>query len=136
MKSSRANAQLNLPPGLLPNSSQPTSSRAISSQHEPVRTICSQEPETLSAQLLHRALDDAGLTSYEVAQLVGVSESLVNRWRSPHHRECPSFVQLLKLPPSFQFQLHRALNRHYGFGRQLLVRVLDDLGAIGLAVGE
>jgi hypothetical protein len=109
---------------------------ANSSQQEVVRTICTQQPEVLSAQLLNDALEAAHITSYEVGQLVGVSESLVNRWRSPNHRECPSFVQLLKLPPSFHFQLHRAMNRHYGFGRQLLARVLDDLGAVAVAVGE
>jgi hypothetical protein len=126
VKASRANGQLSLPPTLLTNHSQ----------QESVRTTCSQEPEVLSAQLLDAALKDAHITSYEVGQLVGVSESLVTRWRSPHHRECPSFVQLLKLPPSFHFELHRAMNRHYGFGRQLLARVLEDLGAVALAVGE
>jgi hypothetical protein len=123
--SARSDGQLGLPPTLLPNDSQRAS----------VRTNCSQEPETLSAHLLDRALHDAEISSYEVSQLVGVSESLVNRWRSPHHRECPSFVQLLKLPSAFHFELHRAMNRHYGFGRQLLARAIEDLGALALACG-
>lgn len=123
---SSADSQLSLPPTLLTNSSQ----------QQPVRTICSQEPEALSAQLFDQALDAAHITSYEVGQLAGVSESLVNRWRSPNHRECPSFVQLLKLPPAFHLELHRAMNRHYGFGRQLLARVLDDLCGLAVAVGQ
>lgn len=120
--SSRANGQLNLPPTLLTNHSQ----------DEPLRTNCSHEPEALSAQLVDEAITEARLTSQEVAHLTGVSESLVNRWRSANYRECPSFTQLLRLPPAFHFELHRAMNRRFGFGRLLLRRLLDDVADLAL----
>jgi hypothetical protein len=92
--------------------------------------------EQVAARMLDEAFTAAGLDTKEIAHLCDVTPSLVEKWRSTEQRGCPSFAQLLMLPPSFHFQLHRAMNRHYGFGRQLLARVLDDLGAVALAVGE
>jgi hypothetical protein len=104
-RSSRAHGQRSLPPMLLPNSSQ----------DEAARRISSDEPEVIAARLFDASVAAAKLTNYEVATLTGVSESLVTRWRSENYRESPSFIQMLRLPPAFHLELHRALNRHYGF---------------------
>lgn len=108
------------------------------SQVEPSRTNCSPEPEPRTkdsadaeaAAIFDDALTGARITSKEVAALVGVSESLVNRWRSPNYREAPSFTQMLRLPVSFHWHLNKALNRKYGFGRQALAQVLEGLGML------
>jgi hypothetical protein len=89
----------------------------------------------LAAVLFDEALKAAHIETGEAAYLLGVSESLVRRMRSKDARERVSFVQLLCLPPAFHLELHRAMNRHYGFGRHLLARVLEDLGALALAGG-
>lgn len=125
MKSARSHGQLNLPPSLLPNPSQ----------SEPVRSNPSQDAEALASTLFAQAMDDAGLTTAEVAYLVQHSESLVSRWRSPEHREQPSFAQLLRLPPSFHLALHKRLDKHYGFSRAALLEAIDALGRLGQAVG-
>jgi hypothetical protein len=125
-----ADRQLNLPPTFVTNSSEAPAPR----------TICSSEPEVLGSLLFDEALravrdlhgNPAPITSKEAADLVGVSVSLVDRWRSPNYREAPSLTQLLRLPPSFHLELHRAMNRRFGFGRQLLRRLLDAVGDLAL----
>lgn len=128
MKSSRSNGQLNLPPSLLPNPSQAETVRRKSSQ--------SSEPvESLASTLFAQAMDDAKLTTAEVAYLVQHSESLVTRWRSPEHREQPSFAQLLRLPPAFHMALHKRLDQHYGFSHAAVRDALEAIGRLAVAVG-
>lgn len=78
----------------------------------------------------------APITSQEVAHFCGVSESLVNRWRSQDYRDSPSLVQLLRHPVSFHVALNAALNRRYGFGRAALVRLLEAAGNLAFAAEE
>jgi transcriptional regulator with XRE-family HTH domain len=135
-------SQLNLPPALLTNSSQEQDARTNSSREPAARTNCSEEAERLAALFfdegLREAKDLAGapapISSKEVASLLGVSESMVNRWRSTNYREGPSFTQMLRLPLSFHLALHRAMNRRFGFGRHALRRVLDAVGDLALAI--
>ena len=80
----------------------------------------------------------AGVASKEVAAMLDVSESLVNRWRSENYRETPSFIQVCALQmQSFPFALalHRINNRRYGFGRAVLSRLLEAVGDLA-TVGE
>ena len=100
---------------------------------EPVDPLF-RSSEHLAAEVLDGAFSAAGLTNKEIAHLCGVSVSLVEKWRSVEARGCPSFVQMLLLPPAFHLQLHRQLNRHYGFGRAALSRVLEGLGDLALVV--
>lgn len=88
--------------------------------------------ERLAATLLDEAIERAGLTNKEVAHLCGVSVSLVEKWRSTEARGCPSFVQMLLLPPAFHLELHRAMNRTFGFGRAALVQLLDAAGSLAV----
>ncbi len=90
--------------------------------------------EQLAALLLGEALDAALLSNKEVAHACGVSVSLVEKWRSTEARGCPSFVQMLCLPPKFHLELHRAMNKRFGFGRQLLGRLLEDIADLALVV--
>jgi DNA-binding CsgD family transcriptional regulator len=113
-----------LPPMLLTNHSP----------DDGVRTNCSQDAEVTAAQLFDEALAAAKLTSKEVSALLGISESLVNRMRSPNYREGVSFTQLLRLPPAFHIALHRAMNQRFGFGRAALARLLDVAGDLALVV--
>lgn len=128
---SRANAQLNLPPSLLPKREH---SDALLPKQEQQQQPSITECDAVAAQLFDEALTASGLSSQEVAYLLGVSESLVRKMRSVNCRENVSFTQLLKLPPSFHLALHRSMNRRFGFGRQLLARLLDDIGDLALAV--
>jgi hypothetical protein len=88
--------------------------------------------ERIAAELLDAAFNLSGLTSKEAGHLCGVSPSLVDKWRSSTQRGSPSFVQMLMLPISFQWQLHKSLNRHFGFGTTALRELLD---AVGLVAG-
>lgn len=122
---SRHDRQLNLPPTLL----------AKGTQDAPVRPKCTQGPDEsgqLAAILFDEALTAAGISTAEAAFLFGISESVVRRMRSRDARERVSFAQILRLPPSFHFALHRAMNRRFGFGRQLLRRLLDDVADLAL----
>lgn len=127
MKSSRArlDGQLSLPPAPLQN---------LSSGREPRKKV-SDAPDLAdveAAKLLDEALTAARISSTEVHLLLGVSESLISKWRSPHYRECPSFVQLLRLPVSFHLAMHRAMDRRHGFGRAAVARLLDAAGELAL----
>jgi transcriptional regulator with XRE-family HTH domain len=127
----RDDRQLNLPPQEVANYAAELTPRAI----------CSDEPQVLSAQLFDEALKNAKdfrgnprpWASKEIADRLGISESQVNKWRSPAYRETPSLLQFAALPPEVLFSFHQAMNRRFGFGRQLLARILDDLGAFALA---
>lgn len=92
------------------------------------------EHEQAAAELLHAAITAATLTNQEVAHLCGVSENLVEKWRSTHSRGCPSFAQMLCLPPRFHWELHRAMNRRYGFGRQALLELLAAAGSLAMVI--
>jgi DNA-binding transcriptional regulator YiaG len=130
MRKSPANAQLNLPPAELRASEQ--SSPSFRNSEQDIEAL--GKSEQLAATFLNQALDAADLTNKEVAHLCGVSVSLVEKWRSTEARGCPSFVQLLMLPPTFHLELHRAMNRRFGFGRQLLARLMHDISDLALAV--
>lgn len=99
------------------------------SEHEP--DACGN-PEQLASQLFDEALTAARLTTKEVAHLLGISESLVQKMRSSESRGCPSFVQMLRLPPVFHLELHRAMNRRFGFGRAAIARLLDAVGDLAI----
>ena len=114
--------QLSIPPMPLGNSEQP---------HGVFRNS-----EQDAANLFNAACEEARLSNKDIAHLCGVSISLVEKWRSPDARGCPSFVQLLMLPPRFHLELHRALNKHYGFGRQALLDLLDAVGRLSLGLGD
>ena len=91
-----------------------------------------------AAQQLDEALTMAGLSSKEVAGLLDVSDSLVNRWRSGNYRETPSFTQVCSLQMQsykFALALHRVNNKRYGFGRAALAHLLEAVGELA-TVGE
>ena len=92
------------------------------------------EFHVLAAEFFDQALTDARLSSAEAAYLFGVSESLVRRMRQSHTRERVSFVQLLKLPPTFHIALHRRMNRRFGFGRAALKNLMDVAGDLALVI--
>jgi hypothetical protein len=50
----------------------------------------------------------------EVAEILKVSRSLVDKWCSETEHSCPSYVQMFRLPVSFQLALHSALDSHPG----------------------
>lgn len=128
---SRVNTQLNLGPVELRGSEQ---SSAAFRKSEQAADAAPAPSESLAAELLDAAFDAAHLTNKEIAHLCGVSVSLVEKWRSSEARGCPSFVQMLLLPPSFHIALHRVMNRRFGYGRVVLKRVLDDISDLALAM--
>lgn len=103
-------------------------------QADPVRPNDTHEAEALSARLFDEALTASQLSTADVAYLLNISESLVRRMRSRDARERVSFTQMLRLPPSFQAELHKGLCNHFGFGRQALVDLLDAAGRLAVVV--
>lgn len=90
--------------------------------------------EQLAAELLDEAFGCAGLANKETAHLCGVSVSMVEKWRSSEARGCPSFVQLLLLPPSFHIALHKSMNKRFGFGRAAMADLLEAVGSLAMVV--
>lgn len=140
---SRTNSQLNLPPSLLRNSEQGTSTLLISEQatsalskqaHDDAITV--DEAIQVSSQLIAEALKNANINYKAAAHLTGVSDSLAQKWCSPEQRESPSHVQQLRLGVRFNYELHKAINRHerFGFGRLALGEMLRAAGMLALAV--
>lgn len=141
----KTSVQQSFPPMPLDKCSGDRVVRTKDSKRESARTKDSGQPDNstiLAATLFDAALSNARdihgntkpITSGEVAHLLGVSESLVNRMRSVNYREGVSFTQMLRLPPSFHLSLHREMNRRFGFGRQALLDLLDAAGVLALAV--
>lgn len=123
------NGQLNLPPTLLPN--REPEAPLLTKQEQPPQ-VPSADADALAAELFDVALAAARITSQEAAFLFGVSESMVRKMRSVNARERVSFVQMLKLPPAFHIELHRAMNRRFGFGRAALAQLLEAAGELAL----
>jgi hypothetical protein len=90
----------------------------------------------LSSALLKGSFDRAGLTPKDVAHICGVSRSLVDKWLDPDVISAPSFIQLLRLPPSFHLALNREVSKHYGFGREALLRAIYALGDLAMALED
>lgn len=127
------------PSSRVTSSGQTSQALQISEQPEPVLQISEHEPTDdtrLASTLFDAAAKECGLSTPVIAQLCGVSDGLVYKWRSVNQRECPSFVQMLRLPASFHIALHRGLNKRYGFGRAALSRLLDAAGELALVVNE
>jgi DNA-binding transcriptional regulator YiaG len=97
-------------------------------------TVVLGKAEQLAAELLNDAFDRAQLENKEIAHLCGVSVSLVEKWRSREARGCPSFVQMLLLPPSFHIALHRSMNERFGFARQALRDLLESAGTLAMVL--
>ncbi len=90
--------------------------------------------ERLAAELLNDAFQIAKLENKEAAHLCGISENLVEKWRSTNARGAPSFVQMLCLPPAFHLALHKAMNRRFGFGKQALRDLLEAAGSLAMVI--
>jgi hypothetical protein len=89
-----------------------------------------EEAAKASSEIFDEAIRAAKLTNKEVAHLLGCSASLVMKMRSPEDRATVSFAQMLRLPLTFHIELHRAMNRRYGFGRAALARLVEAIGDI------
>lgn len=123
---SRQQDQLNLPPALLTNREGQAPALTKREPHEDVGVAASF--------LFDKALSDAGLTTGEAAHLMGVSENMVNRMRSPNYRECVSLVQLLRCGPSVTWKFHVALHHKQQFGQRALREALQALSLVGVGI--
>lgn len=115
---------------------QPEMLRAKDSRESDARTNDS-EPDPLmqsASFLFDAALRDARVTSAEAAHLMGISESLVNRMRSPNYRECVSLVQLLRCGPQVTWRFHVALHHKQKFGQLALREALQALSLVGVGI--
>jgi hypothetical protein len=74
------------------------------------------------------------MTRDEVAYVLGVSRNLVDKWCNPSEHSCPSQLQLLRLPVSFQLAYRDALDDHFGHRRDAVRRFAESLGDVLLAV--
>lgn len=124
---SRDQHQLNLPPSEVRRSDSPTTPVRNSDHH-------TDRSRSLSAIILQDAFEGAGLEHKEVAAVLGVSISLVDKWCDPNADKSPSFAQLLLLPPSFHVALIQQFDRQFGLGREMLARVQQTLGTLALLV--
>lgn len=123
-------SQLNLPPSLLAN-------QTLREDVRPEDTHPVDDPQAKAARVLNAAFKDSGRSSAEAAFCLKVSESLVNRWRSPDARESISSLQLFKLyrdlGPWFTYQYHVANHRENKLAKVALREAVQSLSL--LAVG-
>lgn len=131
---SKRNLQLNLPPTEVRSSerAEPAFRKTESDESAVDRGYI------LAAELFDAAMENTRpeLANKEVSHLCGVSVSLVEKWRKPDTRACPSLMQMLLLPPAFHYALHKEMNRRFGFGRAALRDLLDAVGLVSLAVNQ
>lgn len=122
----RSDSQMNLPPALLTNREPQAPALTKGEPREDVGVAASF--------LFDKALSDAGLTTGEAAHLMGVSENMVNRMRSPNYRECVSLVQLLRCGPVVTWKFHVALHHKQQFGQRALREALQALSLVGVGI--
>jgi hypothetical protein len=122
----RSNSERPLPLMPLENLSRGADSR---------KKVSPDDSDRISAEIFDAALTAADIESTWVAAHLGVSESLVSRWRSPNYTEAPSFTQMLRLPVSFHWELNRATSKRFGFGRRAIAQVLEGLGMLAMEQG-
>lgn len=134
----RRDSQLNLEPMEVRKPSDAEPSRRSASPAAPERRNPS-EPDALTiaaSTLFDQALTDARITNAEAAHLMGISESLVNRMRSPNYRECVSLVQLLRCGPSVTWQFHRALHARNKFAQVALREAVQSLSLLAVGIDQ
>lgn len=101
----------------------------------------SSEPTEMTPEMVASVVFDAaairfGQKNAALAITLGVSESLISRWRNPEHREVPSLVQVIALGADFQRLFVKEQSKFYGFGRKALLDLVDAVGELSVAVGE
>jgi len=110
----------------------------------PLRKMADSEPERKNSEpdgviraasvLFDQALHDACVTNQEASHLMGVSESLVHKMRSPDYRECVSLVQLLRCGPMVVWKFHCALHAKEQFGQRALREAMQALSLLAVGI--
>lgn len=157
MTSRSSDCQRNLPPMELENDSAQGLARTKDSPASPpsmafeaavaprtndsaapvARTNHSDEnPCTAASVLVDECITDARLDSKVVAQLCGVTTSLVNRWRSSNYDDSPSLAHLLRLPAGFHWALVKRLIRRFAFGQRAIAEAVETQGVLAVVVGR
>lgn len=124
----------------LRNSEQPKASFRKTEQAERAGENTEEnDGVALASVMLDEALKDARMSNQDVAYWLSktgpeVSESLVQKWRKPTERACPSLAQLLRMPPHFHIAFIKQMDSHFGLGRAVLGQVQQALGTLSLLV--
>lgn len=93
-------------------------------------------PNQIASVVFDMAAMRFGEKDESLALTLGVSRSLVSRWRSPEHREVPSLAQVMTLGPEFQRIFIKELSKFHGFGRLALMDLVESLGELAEAVNQ
>ena len=102
-----------------------------------MRTICSEsEADAEAAFLIDRALYDARITSKELAGHLNLTESLINRWRSPNYHESPAFRQIVRFPLWFHWKLFKLMAKRYGFAKYAAAESMDAAATFAMVASE
>lgn len=149
MKRARLESQLSLPPVALRNS-EPSGSGFRNSEGSDLAVRTSEsdladvarpadddEAIAAAAALFDEALKRSGLdNNKDVAALIGVSQSLVDKWRRPNEPASPSLVHMMKLPATFHWEFIRGLFRRYRLARLAAREIESASSVMALAAGE
>lgn len=141
MKRPHRDSQIPLPPMPVGKSEGQSSPFRKPEEHEAAVRFSEDRPiatpdsaSALSAEIFTEALKTTrignvvGLQRKEVAELLGVSTNLVDRWCNPNEPACPSDIQMLCMPWAFHLARHRVMNKRFGFWRASIARVFESLG--------
>ena len=93
-------------------------------------------PTQIASVIFDMACIRFGEKDEALAITVGVSRSMVTRWRDLDAREVPNTAQIAALGEDFNRIYGKVRNRFYGFGKRALIDLLDSVGELAEAVGE
>lgn len=88
---------------------------------------------TAMASRLNRSDPRESWKNLAIALRLGVSESLVSKWRNKADRELPSQLQIIALGSDFVREYNRAQAILYGFPRKALLELLQLAGELAQA---
>lgn len=96
---------------------------------------CEQALE-MAAEIFDESCIRAGLNNKFIAQHLGVSDSLVARWRLPHTKDRATVAQMLRLPGFFLLALHKVLGQRFGARKAAMAALLDAVADLAAADDE
>jgi hypothetical protein len=134
MNAGRSQHQSQLSLGPMEVGDSDSSVRSVRNSDDSQGLVRMSDAPAVSASIFDQAIVKAGIERKEVAALVGVSTSLVDKWCDVHADRSPSFTQLLCMPLSFHLALNKVMNRRFGFWRAIARDLFETIGQFAAAV--
>lgn len=98
--------------------------------------VSAENAQEVTGELFDMACIRAGLSNKEIAATLGVSDSLVARWRRPEARERATVTQMVQLGPLFLLAYHKVFGFRFGARRAALLSLVEAVADLAACEDE